>query len=55
MPRAGAVLEVDEPRSAVDSAKSASDGLDAKGKARALHAILDDIAKAKGYCLRLRR
>ena len=49
------VLEIDELRSAIDRAKSTSDGLDAKGKARTLHAILDDIAKAKGYCLRLRR
>ncbi len=36
-------------------AKGKASALDAKGKARVLHAILDDIAQAKGYCLRLRR
>lgn len=52
---AATVLEIDELRSAIDRARSESDGLDAKGKARALHALLDDVAQTKGYCLKLRR
>lgn len=52
---AATVLEMDELRAAIGRAEFESDGLDAKGKARALHAALDDIAETRGYCLRLRK
>ncbi|MGE5580189.1 MAG: DUF3795 domain-containing protein [Bacillota bacterium] len=52
---AATVLEMDELRDAIDRAKSESSGLDAKGKAKALHAALDGIAETKAYCLRLRK
>ena len=52
---AATVLDVEELREALTRAQKGSDGLDVKGKSKVLRSILDDIAKKKGYHLRLRK
>jgi len=49
------VLDVEELREVLTRAKKESDGLDVKGKSKILHSILDDFARKKGYCLKLRK
>jgi PP-loop superfamily ATP-utilizing enzyme len=49
------VLDVEEIREVLTRAKKESDGLDAKGKSKVLHSILDELAGKKGYCLKLRK
>lgn len=52
---AATVMEVEELREALEKAKAESAGMDSKGKAKALHRVLDTIAAQKGYVLRLRK
>ncbi|OPX64561.1 MULTISPECIES: DUF3795 domain-containing protein [unclassified Methanoregula] len=52
---AATVLEIPELEGALARAKNDAGGLDMKGKARALHAILDQVATRKNYCLKLRK
>jgi hypothetical protein len=52
---ASTVLEMGELEAALKRAKESSQGLDMKGKAKFLHAILDDVAEKKQYCLKLRK
>jgi len=49
------VLKVDELEEAIVEAKSKSEGLDIKEKAKLLHSILDGIAMKNKYCLKLRK
>ena len=49
------VLEIEELEAALKQAREAPEQLDFKGKARFLHAILDDVAEKKQYCLKLRK
>ena len=52
---AATVLELDELEDALARAEAAAAGLDLKGRARALHAILDRITQQRGYHLKLRK
>jgi hypothetical protein len=52
---AATVLDLKGLRRALIQAKKESDGLDIKGKSKVLHSILDENAKKKGYCLKLRK
>lgn len=52
---AATVLETTELEGALAQAKTDSGRLDRKGKAKVLHASLDEIAERKNYCLKLRR
>jgi hypothetical protein len=52
---AATVLDVEELIEVLNCAKKESNGLDAKGKSKVLHSILDDLAGKKGYCLKLRK
>ena len=52
---ASTVLEIEELEAALKQAREAPEELDLKGKARFLHAILDDIAEKKHYYLKLRK
>ncbi|MBN2004693.1 MAG: DUF3795 domain-containing protein [Anaerolineae bacterium] len=52
---AATVLEIEELEAALLQAGKDSAGLDAKGKSKVLHAILDEIAEKKQYCLHLRK
>ena len=52
---AATVMETGELREALAKATEESDGMDIKGRSRALHAILDGIAEKKGYYLKLRK
>ena len=49
------VFDIEELREVLTRAKKESEGLDVKGKSKALHSILDDLARKKGYCLKLRK
>ena len=49
------VLEIEELEKALSQAKKEACGLDVKGKSKAFHSILDEIAEKKGYCLKLRK
>lgn len=48
-------MEIEEIKEALLKAKESSHGLDLKSRSKVLHAILDEIAKEKGYHLRLRK
>lgn len=52
---AATVLEVEELKEALVKAKKNSIGLVVKEKSKTLHQILDEIAKEKGYLLKLRK
>jgi hypothetical protein len=52
---AATVLDLDELRVALDQARVHAAGLDAKGRAKLLHGLLDAVAADKGYHLRLRK
>lgn len=52
---AATVMTKGEIEQALEQAKQKSDDLDIKAKAKLLHCILDDIAKKKGYTLKLRK
>jgi len=52
---AATVMEIEELELALAEAKQKSIGLDIKGRFRILHDILNDIARKKKYCLKLRR
>ena len=52
---AATVLEIKELEDALIEAKKTSKRLDAKGKSKNLHAILDKIAQRKNYNLKLRK
>ena len=52
---AATMLDVEELKEALTRAQKESDGLDVKGKSKVLRSILDDIAKKKGYHLKLRK
>lgn len=49
------VMDLDELKTALSSAKRASAGLATKEKSQLLHSILDEIAESKGYVLKLRK
>lgn len=49
------VMEIEDLELALTEAKQKSIGMDIKGKSRILHYILDDIARKKNYCLKLRK
>jgi hypothetical protein len=49
------ILSIDELNEALKKAKSNSNGLDQKEKAKLLHSILDDIASKKDKCIKLRK
>ena len=46
---AATVLEIEELKKAINKANEKSKGLDLKSKSKVLHAMLDEIAKQKGY------
>ena len=52
---AATVFDIEELKNALTKAKKESYRLDAKGKSKVLHSILNEIARKKGYCLKLRR
>jgi len=52
---ASTVLEIEELEAALKQARESTKKLDLKGKARFLHAILEDVAEKKQYCLKLRK
>jgi hypothetical protein len=52
---ASTVLEIDELELALKRARESLQELDVKGKAKFLHAVLDDLAEKKQYCLKLRK
>jgi hypothetical protein len=52
---AATVLEIAELDAVLQRARESSHGLDVKGKARVLHAALDDVAEKKQYFLKLRK
>ena len=52
---AATVLEIEELEAALKQARESSKKLDLKGKARFLHAVLDDVAEKKQYYLKLRK
>jgi hypothetical protein len=52
---AATVLEIKELEDALIEARKTSKRLDAKGRAKNMHAILDKIAQKKGYNLKLRK
>jgi hypothetical protein len=52
---AATVLEIKELEDALIEAKKISKRLDAKGRSKNLHAILDEIAQRKNYTLKLRK
>ncbi len=52
---AATVLEIEELETALAQAGENSTGLAIKDKAKVLHAILDEIAENRRYCLRLRK
>ncbi len=52
---AATVMEPDELREALERAGRETAQLDMKGKSKALHKILNDIAKRRGYHLKLRK
>ena len=52
---AATILDIDELRKAVETAKQQINGMDIKNRSKVLHAIVDEIAKSKGYYLKLRK
>ncbi len=49
------VLDIEILKKALIKAKKNSNGLKIKDKSKVLHSILDEIAKRKNYCLKLRK
>lgn len=49
------VLEIEELRKALLKVRKNSEGLEIKEKSKLLHSILDEIAKRKNYCLKLKK
>lgn len=52
---AATVLDTDELKEALSTAKQRSAGLDLKGKSRVLHSLIDEIAVQRHYILKLRK
>ena len=52
---ASTVLEVEELENALSEARKQSEGLDIEKKSKILHQILNEIAREKNYCLKLRK
>jgi acyl-CoA reductase-like NAD-dependent aldehyde dehydrogenase len=52
---AATVLEINELHQALRAAKERTKDVALKEKAKTLHSILDQIAKEKGYLLKLRK
>jgi len=52
---AATVMEIEELKGALAKARKVSKGLEIKAKSKVLHCILDEIAKKKNYCLKLRK
>lgn len=52
---AATLLNIDELRKALKTAKQQIEGLDIKDRSKVLHSILDEIAKRKGCYLKLRK
>ncbi|WP_319578278.1 DUF3795 domain-containing protein [uncultured Methanospirillum sp.] len=52
---AATILEIAELEDVLAQANNESTGMDMKGKARILHALLEETGKQQGYCLKLRR
>ncbi len=52
---AATVMDIPELKHALEQARRESKGMDIKAKARTLHAILDGIARKRGYHLKLRK
>jgi len=48
-------LEIAELQNALDQARKDSNGLDMKAKSKAMHSVLDVIAREKNYYLKLRK
>lgn len=49
------VFEIEELKKALIKARTDSIGLEIKAKSKILHSMLDEIAKRKNYCLKLRK
>jgi hypothetical protein len=52
---AATVLEIEELKEVLQQITKKTNGLDIKEKSKVLHTTLDDIAKTKNYCLKLRK
>ncbi len=52
---AATMLEIDELKKALEEAREKSINLDLKAKAEIMHSTLNNIAKNKGYLLKLRK
>jgi len=52
---AAAVMEIEELKEALNTARANSAGFNTKEKSRVLHALLDEIARQKHYHLKLRK
>jgi hypothetical protein len=52
---ASTVLEIKELKETLEKARIKTQGMEIKEKALVLHSILDEIAKKKNYCLKLRK
>jgi hypothetical protein len=52
---AATVMDMDELREVLGRAREQSTGLDTKARSVLLHSMLDEIARRKGYLLKLRR
>lgn len=49
------LFEIEELKDALTKARKLSNSLEIKGKSKVIHSILDEIAKQKNYCLKLRK
>jgi hypothetical protein len=49
------IFEIEELKKTLTKAKKDSVGLEIKDKSKILHSVLDEIAKKKNYCLKLRK
>ncbi len=52
---AATILEIEELESVLKEARAKSKGLDVKAKSQVMHSILNELAEAKKYILRLRK
>jgi hypothetical protein len=52
---AATVLEIEELKDALTTARKNANGLEIKGKSKFLHSVLDEIAQRKNYWLKLRK
>ena len=52
---AATVMEIEELKEALASAKRDTEGMDVKSRAKVLHGILDGIGEKKGYRIKLRK